>query len=536
MFSTKVLNSICSGLNLDIETLTKGLATGEAEVSAQRVSLDLRAILLRDNKFCQGESFDSDLIDSKHSLTCEHQVRLIANAILFSAKNCLPEYFAWPHDSSSPIRKRLSVSEVVSKWSRGNSGAKLEIGRMLARAFHPLELPDGSSKSYKDGLDSFDQPMERVLPGCYGKWKPEMGAANRPNCLGKFQLLVALGDILQCRMLAVTPLVYTTSKVNEYRSNACKIIIETYQKSGLTINEKKLSSLAGVISHSRLRGALPPLQHFAVLYETGDGLWLLIDPNSGLASLVEDSEQMNLAWNRLSEVESISPGASIIHRNTYLETDLKKQLELVKEASEKVVSIASRYVEFDNWQCLRNFLMDEGLHDSFNEWDEFIDLNARNPKDRFDQISVRLWNEANPDLKVDNLSSLNTDISQLAETILYRFLKRGEDEMRFLFQSNMLMGRAQHPLSEISLAPFRMATATISHVAYDISEEVGFETEKLLFSFGLNEGQLYNIALGAFPKSPTSCEHAQKAYRILSSQQFVGDLVRRFLKGMEDEN
>ncbi|HMO17346.1 MAG TPA: hypothetical protein PKA63_03930 [Oligoflexia bacterium] len=532
MFSSEVLSALSSGLSLSESPLIELKSSQFASLSAHKINLVMRGI--------DRDYPDSSFTPLYHSLDDEIMVRHIGDVITRDAINSLPDFFEWCSGDYPEIKNRLSLQGILGKWVNGSNRMRLEIGRLLASTLHPSNSANGTKKCYKDGADYFDQPKERVLPLLYGKWIHELGADNRPNCLGKFQLLVAFGSLLKVDMLAVSPLRYTTRVLNDYRSAACSVIIETASKYGLQISAKRLSSLADVISHSKDRYSYPDLQHFAVLYRISKDEWMLVDPNAGLASISENSIEISTMYDELERVRKIAPGASLFHVNSNLEEELKEHLKNVNECSLRIQKLARGASRCKDWEELFAFFIEEGLADDLLGWNDFIDITVRDKSNRFELIAKRLIQDArrsesdNPE-SCDNHNDNNVDlstlsVSEIAETLIYRFLKRGEDEMRNYLLQNVILGKAMHPLSEVSLAQFRMATATISHVAYDISLEEGLRAEEILYSFGLNEGQLYNVALGALPNNPKCSEHAERAKKLLLMQAHSGNSVRRFLK------
>ena len=87
-----------------------------------------------------------------------------------------------------------------------------------------------------------------------------------------------------------------------------------------------------------------------------------------------------------------------------------------------------------------------------------------------------MYNKAYKEKDEPEFTSLEeVDFAKLRETLMYRYLTFGESEILNGYLCQKECGMVSHPLYEVSFAEFRMTTATISHVALDISPEIGRE-------------------------------------------------------------
>ena len=163
--------------------------------------------------------------------------------------------------------------------------------------------------------------------------------------------------------------------------------------------------------------------------------------------------------------------------------------------------------------------------------DDFMDITGSN---RFDKIALRLYNEAYKEKEEPEFTSIaEVDFEKLRETLMYRYLTFGESEILNDYLCQKECGVVAHPLYEVSLAEFRMATATISHVAFDISPEIGRDTEKILYAFGIAEGHLYNVAVGDKRYQSESSIHATQ---LLKLQAHRGKLASRLVFSGDESN
>ena len=92
------------------------------------------------------------------------------------------------------------------------------------------------------------------------------------------------------------------------------------------MSEKRQASLFKVVKQKWINDSLPPLQHFAIAYRVDDSNWLLVDPNSGLSSMMPNPQQMNEARAQLEQHKQTAPGASLLFRNTQEEQGYQQNL------------------------------------------------------------------------------------------------------------------------------------------------------------------------------------------------------------------
>ena len=240
LFAQEVLQRIAVGVGTDVFALLEGIdLQNEDEGAAHLCSQRLRdAFLPRKQKDAQWES---SLWDQKYCVADKLVTERIAQTLVCSATKALPDQIEW-FDTKSNAVEQISLAELSSKWRDGSIFVKKEIGKALASTLHPRTHADGSKVDHSDGHDSYDQPSERVLPELYGQWQISLGADNRPNCLGKFQLLIAFGNLFDAQMLALAPLRYAGSTASEYRARACRLIYDTLQDAA-DLRERKTSGI-----------------------------------------------------------------------------------------------------------------------------------------------------------------------------------------------------------------------------------------------------------------------------------------------------
>lgn len=447
---------------------------------------------------------------------CASDVEVFGNHLIRSAIRCLPDKF------ESANGEQTTRTKLVSLWEKGSRGSRIEIGRLLASTFYPRRHKDGRHFDNSDGKDSWDQPMERVLPNLYGKWVIENGVDNRPNCLGKFQLLIALGDLLKVKMLAISPLYSSSCLLQKYRTAACSAILACYEKTRLMLEEKRRESLEKIISHGKKTDERPPLQHFAVIYEIGNNEWMLVDPNSGMTSIIEERDALLNAYNTLEHHKDTAPGATLLFEanNSSL---CEKLLRQTKEACEKITALKDEISSAKNWDKLKQIFHKHGLIKEMLTENVSV-VNLSDLELRFDSHAQMLWKKFNSSCP-DNLEHLTVDqFDELRSTVIYRYLVRHESEMLSEYQVNLALGRITHPLNEISRPHFRAAHATISHVALDLSEnlDISSQTEQILCTFGIAEASLYNVVC----TNRGFSEHANRAKKILMNQPKTGTLAQ----------
>lgn len=521
MFPLEVLRALEDGCGVSgNRPLSCGRADTLSELSAQHAAQQLR------HRWETGVEATLDSRDTlwqlRYSLNTERFIRATGEAVITAAGECLPREILW-FDCDAQQAKPISLQQFCARWHAGSMASRLELGRALAATFHPKKHADGSAVDYSKGADSYDQPAERVLPRCYGQWELAKAADNRPNCLGKFQLLVALGRLLGLEMLCLTALDYATTLTNQYRALAAREVYRTSVELGVFLNPKRQEGLLKIIRQQVINESLPPLQHFAVLYRVRSDCWMLVDPNSGLASYAGEPQAFERALQALEKLNAKAPGASLLCGDTAQESGLKERLQQVASAREVALQVVPLLKMARSYAELLQRVTISPIGDALLESDDALEIVRSDTLGRMDELLAKLWQKAHSDIRFERSSE---QVPQLLETIVYRYLKAGESEMLSQHQLDVLLGKAFPPRYELSLVPFRLATATISHVAFALDTEVGFDTEELLYSFGIAEGHLYNVASGVrFSRAST---HTDRAVRLLQLQSQHGTLARRF--------
>ena len=240
MFPREVLQRIAAGVGTEVSTLLAGIdLQSEGESAAHLCSQRLRDAFLPREEDAQ---WDNSLCDQSYRIADKLVTERIAEALIRGATKALPDHVEW-FDTKSDSLKQISVAELSRKWRNGSIFVKKEIGKALASALHPRTYADGSKVDHSDGHDSYDQPSERVLPELYGQWQISLGADNRPNCLGKFQLLIAFGNLFGAQMLALAPLRYAGSTASEYRGKGLSLDLRHLARAADSL-ERKTSGIS----------------------------------------------------------------------------------------------------------------------------------------------------------------------------------------------------------------------------------------------------------------------------------------------------
>ena len=163
------------------------------------------------------------------------------------------------------------------------------------------------------------------------------------------------------------------------------------QELPIQVSEKRQASLFKVFKQKWVNDSLPPLQHFSIAYRVDDSNWLLVDPNSGLSSMMPNSNEMNEARVQLEQHQQTAPGASLLFCNTDEEKRYQQNLALTKSSCKLVTQIAPQLAESKDWQALMQLLTDSGIAPTMLSWDDFMDITGSN---RFEKIALRLYNQA----------------------------------------------------------------------------------------------------------------------------------------------
>lgn len=161
----------------------------------------------------------------------------VARWILESAVKKLPKIWPW-HVTSSNETRYLSLAELLSKWRNSSDGVRLEIARHLSEVFCPRRNSQDTASLQTADPIAESTSIDRVLPELYGEWIIEHGVDNRPNCLGKFQLLVAFGRLLSAPVLSISTIMSHIRLANQYKYELAKSTLDFFDSYGLSLSEE----------------------------------------------------------------------------------------------------------------------------------------------------------------------------------------------------------------------------------------------------------------------------------------------------------
>lgn len=384
------------------------------------------------------------------------------------ANEMLPDTWPWAKTSGEGQAQSLTTNQLVTKWRNANDNVRLEIARMLSEVFHPKANSNGEQSSSKSVRDSCDTRVELVLPLLYGKWIHEKGNENLPNCLGKFQLLLALGKHLRIPMLSVSTIQAHYEVTNHYRYLMAKAIRCFFNKHEIELSEKRKEGIEKVIGHVEDARKYSNIQHFSVAYQASDHKWILVDPNMGLASYTPSDWDLDACYNELQKTHGTLPLKSI-----------------TRISDSHPARCRATYQEFQ--ECLSRF------------------------EQEVDEKKQRLGPQEVEDYFYKPLSEFSKQLT--------------EDK-----ECSCLLAELQHPAVEISLAFPRMASATLSHIGYEISHQIGDQVELAFSGLGNSQGHLYNLASSRYrPNSPIPSDVANDAARVLQKTLRLSEMNKRLI-------
>lgn len=92
-----------------------------------------------------------------------------------------------------------------------------------------------------------------------------------------------------------------------------------------------------------------------------------------------------------------------------------------------------------------------------------------------------------------------------------------------------LTASLHHPCVEISVAEPRMASATLSHIAYELSDETGDCVENELFGLGNCQGHLHNVASSIYRQGTIDRGKIETAIQLLQRMPVRSSMNHRLM-------
>ncbi len=383
---------------------------------------------------------------------------LVSNVLCSSATTKLPKHWSWAATQPGHT-KSITLDELIAKWNRANDGICLEVARLLADVFCPRFNSQGVRANELPNLDLYSTRLERILPEQYGQWIVEKGSDNTPNCLGKFQLLVAFGKRIEAPMMAIVPLIAHYQISNYYRAQFARQTLDFMEAHRIGLSEERHSSLQSVIAFVEQAQRYDHLQHYAVAYRLASGKWILVDPNMGMASFALEGWELDRRYAELSADRKAHP------------------LEMVIEMSPE------------------------------------YGIECRQIARKFEVTQLRLAEE---------LSGMrHTETEEQIEEHAYVRLTSFQRELGQMKRLKQWTASLRHPAIEIGLAEPRLAAATLSHIGYECSLDAGDQIDRQLVRLGGPQGHLYNVASTLYRASRIEREEAKGAMRALAKLPIV---------------
>ncbi len=410
---------------------------------------------------------------------------VIAKRISSDAYYMLPDNWIF-NPSGAPNVDAISIHSLKRKWQMGSDGVKLEIARMISREFKPTHDSKGNDDRQIKEVDLkpriVNTSLNRVLPNKYGKWIRENGTDNFPNCLGKYQLLVALGDYLNVPMLCIATTKEHYIIANELKLHMATEILSFFKRHNLTLSEERESSIKRSIAYVKSLESISLFQHLSIAFRASENKWIVIDPNMGISSIDPAEWELEQKY-------------SLIQKN-------KRNCPLMsfQVTSDQVSEICSPAKQ------------------TFDE--KLLDIEQN--------FGAILANIAVPEGTERNLA---------IENFFYKALKSIWGDMETDLQIRKEMATLQHPAVEICDVHMRLASATLSHVAYEISAECGDTVEQILFALGIVQGHLYNVASSILRHPSWNREFSNLAFLVLERIPVLSVMNEGLLKGrMQNAN
>jgi hypothetical protein len=393
------------------------------------------------------------------SLPTQDALITFGDLLISSAGKHVP--VTWPWTTNTGAQGSLTIAQLTSKWRSGTEGVKLEVARAVAEKWsNDLQTP--SVEELPEALER-TLDVERALPELFANHP--LG----PNCLGKFQLLVALGNRFGASMLSISSLVTHAQTSNLIRKWMATQILAFFDKPAMFLSEERRRGLQRIIEFVNLVEARSRIQHFAVAYRMATERWVIVDPNMGLASVAPNDWELDSIWRRLQQGRPLD---SVCLTNANWERDCSQI----------------------------GFNFEQELH----RW-ETSDTNGEIPQ-----------RGTNDEAWSDNC---------------YKSLTKWFRELNATKEVNRYTASLHHAAVEVSLALPRVSSATLSHAAYSLDDTCGDEVELELFDYGDSQGHLYNVASSLYRESSIPVDFAKEAMRRLKTLPVLSmmnrDIVRR---------
>ncbi|PWU01599.1 MAG: hypothetical protein C5B53_02660 [Candidatus Melainabacteria bacterium] len=485
----------------------------------------------------------------------------LGDALIEAAIACLPVSFELSEDDAELRLDRLqlpvSQGALVECWQRGDAETRVQIAKLLAVTFAG-KTADG----YSSEDDRANQPAERVLPACYGRWHRALEAipaeaALRPiaNCLGKAIMLAAFGKLVGTETLAVLPIQLAHNIYWRKRGEVAASCLAGLEASKVPLRKERRQSLNHIAACGEAEREEISWSHLGIALRIDEHKWVLVDPNMGMASVFPNSWKMNEAHDLLRCYGQVLPGLSLLRQDKRIEARFERYIDGCQQRCAKLLLLTVMcFARPHSKEELVDLLGRPGVLDDVLRWPEFsasrldptcsrrrkaicalldhdYDWDAEPLPDGTRQRKCP-WHEHGDKNEQWLLDRLSDQTAQEAMgSLCYRFITESLKQMDKEHEQKKGGADLHHPRCQLGGLGPSLAIAVLGHVAHamGVSEAV----EPVLHHHCFDQFRLLYRAGELILHPESAGPDAREAAEILKRLPFVLPSAEKVLKALE---
>lgn len=473
-----------------------------------------------------------------------------------AAITCLPEQFEEPAVQTADwaeLGLPLTPSQLAKVWHEGDIDTRIDIGSLIADVFYIAP----NKKPRDKGRDILHQKPEYVLPGLFGPWDKE--SDHQPNCLGKALLVAAFARLASIDALIIIPARTCFRLKDCCRGELAELCLEGFSRAGVPLLQRRRKSLQRIASAGHYARNEPSWLHACIALRLDSHLWLLIDPNGDIVSILPLELALGAAHRDLELIGSVLPGLSFLEeagddsyeknfhkyhrRGKYILDQLRIFAKNGFPPDATKSDIIERLIKSRLLDLAVTELLDDGESGSDNQT-----FKPRTPR-RYKAVCLLLEHifarspskntteKLKPKIEWKHLRSLHPSITEglLFSKISDAAARRGLETLCYALGTRVLenlsadyrrLGNSAelvHPQCQIGGVGYFLATSVLAHVAYCLGQRTSLEVESLLCHHAFDLHRLHVVAGAGILhwKNRQRRQEALKAASILEDLPFV---------------
>jgi hypothetical protein len=483
-------------------------------------------------------------------------ISCFGEALIDGAASCLPVHFEIDPNSDlllDRLKLPMSQEDLIACWKAGDAKTRVQIAKLLAVTFAGRVNEDYTSED-----DRANQPAERVLPACFGRWEQAKAeVAGTANCLGKAIMLAAFGKLVGAEMLAVLPVQLAHNIYYRKRGEVAAFCLDGLAATNVPLSKERRQSLLNIAGFGQAEEDEISWSHMGIALRIDTSAWVLIDPNMyrGLVSVFPDYWEVGHAHRLLTCWSEVLPGLSLLRQDKRIEERFEAYIDTCQQRCALLLLLTIQcFAQPRTKKELVDLLRKSAVLDALLTWPEF-DASKLDPassrkrkaicaflEHHYDRTAQPLpdggfphqcqWYEFGDKDEQWLLDQLSDETAREALcNLCYKFITHGIKAMDEEWKQQRGDADLHHPRCQFASIGPGLSIAALGHVAHAMG--ASREVEPHLHCHCFDQFRLLYSAGKLILHPQTAGPEARQSAELLKRLPFILPSAEKVLKALE---